>query len=101
VSRRFVKSADESPDVIKMAPRTEKGTETAKVWRGRFLRDNPSWCRLRQFRPTDNLLVAVIRQKEFSMPSYAGFGVINGDFVNPLRHGRGEPVRRSIEGVTA
>jgi hypothetical protein len=84
-----------------MAPRTEKGTETAKVWRGRFLRDNPSWCRLRQFRPTDNLLVAVIRLKEFSMPSYAGFGVINGDFVNLLRHGRGEPVRRSIEGVTA
>src|SRR6478672_5461938 len=57
VSRRFVKSADESPDVIKMAPRTEKGTKTAMVWRGRFLRDNPSWCRLRQFRPSDNLLL--------------------------------------------
>jgi hypothetical protein len=45
--------------------------------------------------------VVVIRQKEFSMPSYAGFGVIKGDFVNPLHRGRGEPVRRSIEGVAA
>jgi hypothetical protein len=52
-------------------------------------------------RPTICCLVAVIRQKEFSMPSYAGFGVINGEFVHRLHHGRGEPVRRSIEGVAA
>jgi hypothetical protein len=52
-------------------------------------------------RPTICCSVVVIRQKEFSMPSCAGFGVIKGDFVNALRRGQGVPVRRSIEGIAA
>jgi len=66
------------------------------------LPDNPSWYRLRQFRPAGNLLRGHgDRQGEFSMPSYTGSGVIKGGFVNALRRGHAEIASRSPEGFAA